>query len=57
MESFKYSRKRVEERGIKGKVQVFLWKEKEEKTIRLIDGLELAKMILELGIDDLEVIE
>ncbi len=28
-----------------------------EKTIRLIDGLELAEMILELGIDDLEVID
>ena len=28
-----------------------------EKTIRLIGDLELAKMILELGIDDLEVIE
>lgn len=31
--------------------------ENKNKTIRLIDGLELAEMIMELGIDDLEINE
>ncbi|MCI6152226.1 MAG: hypothetical protein MR673_03760 [Fusobacterium perfoetens] len=29
--------------------------ENQDKTIRLIDGLELAEMIMELGVDGLEI--